>query len=99
MDEGIVDWIAHWSARNALSVPLLQSLADAKGFFPVHALRTAQLNMNQPRRLCQECQQDQCGKKLRTSKTLACEIWAHKVKPSVLPCRRLAKRSFTHERS
>jgi hypothetical protein len=46
MDEGIVDWIAHWSARNALSVPLLQSLADAKGFFPVHALRTAQLNMN-----------------------------------------------------
>src|SRR4051812_21356022 len=64
----------HWSACNTSSTQLFKALANTNRLFALHALSSTQLRMNQPYGLCQECQEDACGEKLRTSKAFAREI-------------------------
>jgi len=63
-----------WSARNASSPQLFKALANTNRLFALHALSSTQFGMNEPYGLCQECQEDECGEKLRTSKAFAREI-------------------------
>src|SRR5690242_15855188 len=76
------------SGSDAAVMQLFPALADAYGFPAIRSLGAAQFRMNQPDRLAEKSQQQQPGKKLRTSEAFAREIWTHKVEPSVLPCRR-----------
>src|SRR5580704_11496801 len=87
----------HRSAGCSPTVRLLLALTDSESFLAVNPRLRAQHSINKPQRLPQKRKQQQSGKKLRTSKAFAREIWAHKVEPSVLPCRRLLRGKFCNE--
>ena len=89
--------LAHWSPRCSSTMQLLPALTDSESFLAIESRRRAQFNMNQPECLPHKRKQQQTSKKLRTSETFAREIWAHKVEPSVLPCRRQLRGKFCNE--
>jgi uncharacterized protein len=89
-----IRWLSQGISRNAAAVPLPPAFADAHRFFIYWALSCVNLCAHQPTGLSEKCQQQQSGKKLRTSEAFACEIWAHRAEPSVLPWRRYFAQIF-----
>src|SRR5579863_2600943 len=93
----ILSEFRHRSTGGSSTVQLLPPLANPESFLAIESRRRAQFNMNQPECLPHKRKQQQASKKLRTSETFAREIWAHKVEPSVLPCRRQLRGKFCNE--
>jgi len=94
---GIARRFCQRSAGRAFPVQLLPPFADAESLPAFQPVCHAQLPMNQPECLCKKSEQQQPGKKLRAAEAFAREIWAHRVEPSVLPCRRLLRGKFCDE--